>query len=627
VAALSVERRLAAILSADVVGYSRLMGADEEGTLRALHACRAVIDHEITRHHGRVFGSAGDSVIAEFPSAVEAVRCAIAIQETVERQDGVLPEERRMRLRIGVNLGDVIVDGANLMGDGVNVAARLEAIAEPGAVYLSGTAFDHVEGKLDRPLGFVGEKRFKNIARPVRVYRVHGTPGAGARRRPVLRYAAALRGAWLLLALPVLVALGAIAWFLYVQPAMQERSFREATALPLPDKPSIAVLPFANLSGDPAQEYFADGMTEALITDLSQVSGLFVIARSSMLTYKGQPIKVQTVGLEMGVRYVLEGSVQKAADRVRITAQLIDAQTGYHLWAERFERRLDDVFALQDEVTERIVAALEVRLTETERQGLARRYTQSIEAYDAYLRGRELLSQESAHGLLQARSIFERAIALDPGFAPAYAQLAYAYARDVSGVGELREMDLSRALELAERARALDDAIPLIHFVLAYVHRQHKNHAAAIRSLERALELDPNYADAYAFLSSVLSHAGRPDEGLEMIARAKRLNPAFTYGYFQADAFAYFAQKRYDEAAEALVESLSRNPSSVLSRVYLAASYANAGRLADAEWEVAELLTLDPGLSLQHVREWAPFTHPEPLGHLLDGLRSAGLPE
>jgi adenylate cyclase len=380
------------------------------------------------------------------------------------------------------------------------------------------------------------------------------------------------------------------------------------------------------MSGDPAQDYFSDGITDSLITDLSQVSGLFVIARNSAFIYKNRPANVQDVGREFGVRYVLEGSVQRAGERVRINAQLIDAANGFHVWAERYDRELEDVFALQDSVAEQIVTALEVQLTERERDGLNRRYTDSIEAYDYYLRGREEVSRESEQGLLRGRALFEKAIALDPGYAAAYAQLSYATARDVSGVTGARDADLARAFELAEQALMLDDTIPLVHFVIAYVHRQRREHAQAVAALDRALALDPNYADAYGLLGAVLSFAGRPDEGLETIEKAKRLNPAVT-GYLQADAFAYFALGHHEDAIDALGRSIERNPTSVLSRVFLAASYANAGRVGDAQWEVVEILTLDPALSIDRVREWVPFTTAEPLERMVDGLRLAGLPE
>jgi adenylate cyclase len=627
-ATLSVERRLAAILAADVVGYSRLMGEDESGTHARLKEHRKeLIDPAIAAHHGHMVKLTGDGALVEFGSVVDAVACAVEIQRNMALRNADVPESLRIQFRVGINLGDVIVDADDIYGDGVNVAARLEALAEPGGICVSDLVHRSVEAKIDVAFQDLGEQTLKNIAKPVRVYRVGIEPGAASVATKVLKPSRRRWLAVLPVGLVLVVAIGTLGWHFYLQPLLQERAFAEQTALPLPDKPSIAVLPFANMSGDPTQDYFSDGMTDSLITDLSQVSGLFVIARNSVVAYQDRPANAQEVGRELGVRYVLEGSVQRAAGRVRINAQLIDAATGYHLWAERFDRELEDVFALQDHVAERIVSALEVELTESERGSLVRRYTQSIEAYDHYLRGWDLASDESEEALLRSRAMFEKAIELDPDFAPAYAQLGYAMARDISGVTGERDADLARASELAEKALELDDTLPLVHFALAYVARQRQRPAEAIASLEKALALDPNYADAYAFLGCVLSFAGRPDEGLEMVEKAKRLDPAASVGYSQADAFAYFALARYEDAINVLTRSLGRNPTSVLSRIFLAASYANANRLADAEWEVAELLTLDPGLSIASVREWVPFTAPEPLGRMVSGLRKAGLPE
>jgi adenylate cyclase len=627
-AVASIERRLAAILSADVVGYSRLMGADESGTHARLKAHRKeLIDPTIAAHHGHIVKLTGDGALVEFGSVVDAVACAVEIQRAMVQRNGDVPEDQRIQFRVGINLGDVIVEADDIYGDGVNVAARLEAVAEPGGICISRLVQESVRGKLDVAFDDLGEQRLKNIAEPVRAYRVRLEPSDTGVR---LRSATSRRLRWtgaVAVGVILLLAIAVAGWRLYLQPVLQERAFSAQTALPLPDKPSIAVLPFANMSRDPEQEYFSDGITDSLITDLSQVSGLFVIARNSVFTYKGRPVNVQDVGRELGVRYVLEGSVQRVGDRVRINAQLIDAANGFHLWADRYDRELEDVFALQDEVTERIVSALEVELTESERQSLARRYTRSIEAYDYYLRGWYLVSDESEQGFERGRALFEKAIELDPEFAPAYAQLSYAMVRDVSGVTGARDADLAHAYELAQKALTLDDTIPLLHLVMAYVHRQRKEHPEAIRSLERALSLDPNYADGYGMLSSVLSFAGRPDEALATMEKAKRLNPASDYAYLQADAFAYFALGRYQDAINALTHAVERNPASVIGRVFLAAGYANLGRLAEAEWEVAEVLTLDPGVSLQDVREWAPFTTPMPRDRLLDGLRRAGLPE
>ena len=488
-AVASIERRLAAILAADVAGYSRLMGADEEGTLRTLNACRETIDRLIAEYHGRVFGGAGDSVIAEFTSAVEAVRCALAIQDTIEGQNAGRPHDRHMRFRIGVHLGDIMVEGANLFGDGVNIAARLEALAEPGSILISGTAFDQVEGKLDRAFEFAGERTVKNIARPVRLYRP-GVKRAGDGSRRILGAGALRRVGWPAVGLGMAMALGVIAWLMYMQPLRQERAFSETTALPLPDKPSIAVLPFDNLSGDSGQEYFSDGITDDLTTRLSHLSGLFVIARNTAFTYKGRAVNVQEVGRQLGVRYVVEGSVQKAGDRVRINAKLIDAATGFHLWAERFERELGDVFALQDQVTSDIVAALEVELSEAERRALAQRYTESVEAYDAFLQGWEQLWRGTHEANLRARDHFARATRLDPRFARAYANQALTYISETGLL--LPEGSLDQAYDLAQTAVALDASLPQVHWVLADVHVFRGELEQALTASNQVLALEPN---------------------------------------------------------------------------------------------------------------------------------------
>jgi adenylate cyclase len=408
----SVERRLAAILSADVEGYSRLMGDDEVATVRAITEYRGVIASAVTGHGGRVVDAPGDNVLAEFASVVDAVQCGVDIQRELESRNGELPASRRMRFRIGINLGDVIIEGERLYGDGVNIAARLESLAEGGGICLSGTAYDQIEGKLPFACEFRGEHAVKNIARPVRVYRLRLDPTGSA--APAKRGRARLiRGA--AIALGILVLLGAAGWS-----GWRWLRTPESAGLPLPDRPSVAVLPFTNLSQDPAQEYFSDGVTEDLITGLSKVSGLFVIARNSSFTYKGKPVKVGDVGRDLGVRYVLEGGVQRSGSRVRITAQLVDAATGYHIWAERYDREASDIFAVQDEVTQQIVRAMAVRLTEGERGRLGRAPTGVLEAYDLVLRGHEERNRTTREGNAEARRLFQKAIDLDPGYAAAY---------------------------------------------------------------------------------------------------------------------------------------------------------------------------------------------------------------
>ena len=622
-AILTVERRLAAILAADVVGYSRLMGADEEGTHARLKAHRRdLIDPAITAHRGHIIKLTGDGALVEFGSVVDAVGCALWIQRGMTLRNSEVPEEHRIQFRIGINLGDVIVEPDDIYGDGVNVAARLEALAEPGGICISRLVQESVRGKLDVTFDDLGEQPLKNIAEPVRVYRVRIDPGAVG---PAIRPAKPNGPGRLLVVsagLVLLIALGGAGWHLYLEPLLQERAFAQQTALPLPDKPSIAVLPFSNMSDDPAQAYFSDGITEDLITDLSRISGLFVIARNSVFTYKDKAVNVEDVARELGVRYVLEGSVRKAGNQVRINAQLIDGSTGFHLWAERFDRELADVFALQDEVAQRIVAALEIELSDVERATLAQRYTDNLEAYDLFLRGWERYWRSTEQSRLEARALFERAIELDPKFARAYANLALTYTGSSGGMGGT---SLDRAYELARTAIALDDSLPEVHWVMADVQLFRRQYAQALASVEKCIELDPNYADAHAERALVLMYAGKPNEALDELDRAMRLNPHYPFVYLNPLGQSHFALRRYQEAIDAFREGLRRNPTAQTQRMFLAASYAQAGRLDDARWEVAELLTLDPDFSLVQVPEVAPFEHPEPLDRLLDGLRKAGL--
>ncbi len=420
-----MERRLAAILAADVVGYSRLMEADEEATVSTLSTYREIIEGLVASHHGRVFGSAGDSVIAEFASPVEAVRCSVDIQRELEAHNVNLAEDRRMRLRIGVNLGDVIVEGDNLLGDGVNIAARLETLADPAGISLARSVFDQVKKQLNLGYEYLGEHEVKNIAEPVQVYRVLTEPEAAGK---VIGETKRATHSWKRVALAAAVVVligvaGAVTWLRPWEPRIEPASV-EHMAFPLPDRPSIAVLPFTNMSGDPEQDYFADGITDDLITDLSKISGLFVIARNSSFSYKGQQVKVRQVAEDLGVRYVLEGSVRRAGDQVRINAQLIDATTGGHLWADRYDGTLANVFALQDEVIGKIVSALAVNLAVNEEAQRAQFETDHSEAYDAFLQGWAHYQLRTPDDLAKSVPYFEEAIRVDGGYTRAHAALA-----------------------------------------------------------------------------------------------------------------------------------------------------------------------------------------------------------
>ena len=626
-----VERKLAAILSADVAGFSRLMEADEEASLRLLNAYREVVDGLIARHRGRVFGSAGDSVLAEFASAVEALRCAVQIQQELEKRNGELSQERRMRFRIGVNVGDVMIEGGNLFGDGVNVAARLQSLAEPGGICISRPAFDYVRGKLELEYEDLGEQRVKNIAEPVRTYRVRMgvAPGAGAamaEKKPGL--SPRLTAVVAVVLCTLLGAAGLILWSITQRPPSppEPTAEQQASALPLPEKPSIAVLPFDNLSGDAEQEYFSNGITEDIITELSRFPDLFVIARNSVFTYKGKPVKVQQVGRELGVRYVLEGSVRKADQRVRISAQLVDATTGHHLWAERYDRLLEDVFAVQDEITQKIVAALAVEMTVAERRRSLRKETENLEAYDYLLRGRGQFFRFTREANDKAKEMYRQAIELDPSYARAYANLAIAHLNDWRlGWSESRPQSLERALELAQRAVALDDSVPVGHAALGDAYLWTKRYERAVAEFERALSLNPNDADGYRHLAGVLTWAGRPEEALVQIRKAMRLNPNHPFIYLWELGHAYFVMEWYEEAIEALTSLKERNPDFWPAYVYLAASHARLGQMDAARAELAETLKLNPGLDLAWAKPKLPYKDPADLERLLAALGQAGL--
>jgi adenylate cyclase len=520
----NVERKLTAILSADVKGYSRLMGEDEVGTLRMLTAYREVTDALIQQHRGRIVGTAGDSILAEFASAVDAVQCAVDIQQALKTRNAALPSERRMEFRIGINVGDVIVEGPQIYGDGVNISARLEALAEGGEICLSGTVYDQVENKLVLGYEYLGEQTVKNIAKPVRVYRVRLAREA-------------------------------------VAPPVREKDEVTVPSLALPDKPSIAVLPFVNLSSDPEQEYFSDGMTEDLITDLSKLSGLFVSSRYSVFTYKGKAVKVQEVSRELGVRYVLEGSVRKVGDRILITAQLVDATTGGHVWAERYDRPLQDLFALQEEVRRKIVAHLALRLTDEEQEQLQRAYTPHPEAYDATVRAWAYLYRFTPDANAQARQLCEQALALDPTYGVAYAVLGWTYFMEWVLQWSQDPQALERAFELARKAIALDDSLPPAHELLGWTYLwKNKQHEQAIAEVKRAIAHGPNWFSSYASLGRILNYAGRPEEAIGFGEQARRFSPRTPIYYLPVLSEAAYLLGRYEEAIATYKQILTLMP-------------------------------------------------------------------
>ena len=625
-----LERKLTAILYADVAGYSRLTGEDEEGTHRALSAYLDAITASIEKYNGTVLHFAGDAVLADFATVSDALICAAAVQQDLKERNKDLPDDRKVQFRIGVNLGEVIVDRNEIYGDGVNVAARLESLAEPGGICISDSVHTAVGNKLPLEYEFIGEQEVKNIAKPVRAYAAKLKPGAvlpapSARpkaQRPMHHVMAATAAAAVLV-----IGAGLIAWWQPWQ-TREEPASLERMAFPLPDKPSIAVLPFDNLSGDPEQEYFSDGMTDDLITDLSKISGLFVIARNSTFAYKGKPVKVRQVAEELGVRYVLEGSVRKVKDRVRINAQLIDAQTGGHVWAERFDRDYKDVFALQDEVIGKIVAALAIELTDAEQTLLSRRRTDNLEAYDYYLR-----AERRRHGWSdrvgrsrEVLSLYERAIALDPMFADAYVGLAMMAAHVWRhGGGALPgPMARKRAYEAASKALSLDPRSSRAYSVLAILQATDSQHEQAIASAQKAVTLNPNDAEAYVWLSRVLIYAGKHAEALSAVETAFRFNPKPPPYLYAELGSALFWNRQYEKAIEPLEKARSAG---VRYFNTLAMTYAQLGRVDEARAVVDEIRKRVPFVNLNYYRVLSNLKRKEDLEHRIALLRRAGVPE
>jgi adenylate cyclase len=590
-----LERKLTAILCADVHGYSRLMGQDEEATLRTLSSHRKVIDSLIERHRGRFVNSAGDSVLAEFVSVVNAVQYAVEIQNTLKADNAEVAPERRMQFRIGVNLGDVMVEGGQIYGDGVNVAARLESLAEPGGICISGFVHDQVKGKLALNYQDLGTQQVKNIAEPVRVYRVLsevGEPAPGQHPRDARQYLR--RGVSSLAGIAIVV--GTIFLVLHVsfKPPHTHASIPPppnpmlpSAALTLPDKPSIAVLPFTNMSDDREQEYFSDGITDDLITDLSRLPDLFVIARDSTFTYKGKPTKLQDISRELGVKYVLEGGVQKAADQVRITVQLADATTGTELWAERYDGRLRNVFALQDQIVRKIVTTLHLQLTLAQQGFLITRTTDNFEAYDDLLRGLHYLFTFTTDGNAKARLMFEKAIALDPNYAEAYTDLGWNYLLGEDLLLSPDPKGLELAVQMGQQAIARDESNPRPHGLLTALYIRKGQYDQAASEAQRSIALDPNYAQGYEQLAFAMDYMGKPAEAVVAAEKAIRLDPLYV-AYLSPLGVAYTLLGRYEEAIPVLKRDLAFDDY-LWDHVYLVWDYSELGQEDAARAELVEV--------------------------------------
>jgi len=578
-----LQRRLAAILSADVVGYSRLMGIDEAGTLSRLNALRReLFDPTIAVHSGRIVKLMGDGALVEFASAVDAVTCAIEIQRQLRERAG--DEADPIQFRIGINVGDIIIEGDDIIGDGVNVAARIEGIAEPGGISISEDAWRQVQGKVTANFVDIGEHTLKNIARPVRIYQAD---------------------------------------FVGTAATLSDSS---ALMPSVSDKLSIAVLAFTNMSGDPEQEYFSDGISEDIITDLSKLSQLRVIARNSSFTYKGGPVDVKRVGRDLSVHYVLEGSVRKAGNRVRVTSQLIDATNGMHIWADRFDRDLTDIFAVQDELTKEIISALKVKLTPEQKDRLVRKSTIGLEAYNLFLRGRELALLHTKSNNAEARVILERAISFHPDFAAAHAYIALTRLNDyLIGGGDAANHGLKTGLEIATRAVAMDDEDPHAHFVLSMAMLWHREYDNALSEVLLCLRLAPSSAEGNLQLALVQYYGGDYSSAIDTLNAYMQIDPFYPGLALYFLAQAQHSLEQFDAAAATLKRRLERDRNSETSYALLASCCGHLGQIDEGRAAWAEVVRIAPDFSIE--RRWGslPFRNANDYARRIEGLRKAGL--
>jgi len=682
-----VKRKLAAILSADVKGYSRLMGKDEKGTVRTLNAYKGVMTNLIQQHRGRVVDAPGDNVLAEFGSVVDAVECAVEIQKDLKTRNAELPQNRRMEFRIGVNLGDVIEDGEQILGDGVNIAARLESLSDAGGICISGTAFDHVRNKLNLGYKYLGEQTVKNIALPVRVYKVLMEPEeagkvVGEKKAKTKQWQMATMG--LVIGVIVVVAVIVI-WKFYTPPAPQpevtskekltvpqpekpsaaiptapapsaetapkekvtpplpekvtkpapppapkmEIASKDKMAFPLPDKPSIAVLPFVNMSGDPKQEFLCDGITEEITTALTKVRQLFVISRQSTFSYKGNPVKVKQVSEELGVRYVLEGSVQKSGDRIRINAQLIDALKGHHIWAERYDRDLTDLFALQDDITMKVLRAIQVKLTEGEFVFKAEKYFRGKQGRDCYLKmaeARGYLRGFNIDDVRVARRITEEMVEMCPENPMSYVMLASVHLLEYwVDTGKSPRESIEKGMEQAQKALAMDDSLWAVHGILSRFYTLKREYEKSIAEGERAVALDPGGAEVNLIYGASLTLGGRPEEAIPVLQKALRLDPLGSASIFLQLGMALRMTGKFEEAVSAFRKTLQRAPDNIIAHLGLAATYSVMGREEEARSEAAEVLRINPKFSVDSYAKRLTFKDQSQIDDVVNALRKAGL--
>jgi TolB-like protein/class 3 adenylate cyclase len=633
-------RKLTTILSADVAGYSRLMGEDEAATVKTLEQYKQIMSDLIRQHRGRVVDSPGDNLLAEFTSVVDAVQCAVATQKELQACNAALPENRKMQFRIGVNLGDVIEEESRIYGDGVNIAARLESLSDPGGICISKTAFDQIETKLPLGYEFLGEQEVKNIAKPVGAYRVLMEPRvtlaeAKAPKVSIWRNKTVLATALVL----VVAIIGAGVWNFFLRAPDIELVSRGKMASPFPNLPSIAVLPFTNMSEDPNQEYFSDGISEDIITDLSKISGLIVIARNSSFAYKGKSVNVQQIGQDLQVRYLLEGSVRKAGDQMRINAQLIDASNGQHMWAERYDGKLDDVFALQDKITRKIISALALKLTASEEKAVAEKGTDNLQAYDEFLKGWQGYRLLTKAGFAEAKIHLEKAVELDPEFARAYAALAVLYWKAVQlaapelrqglGLTNPRELGAVKAKPNFLLKKAMKKPTALAHGLMSQFYLFRYQHDEAIAEIERAVAMDPNDPELYAWMSEIYWLIGKNNEAIESAKLGLRLDPNNPTIYLRQLGKSYLPDGNLEESLQVLERAKRLNPE-LSGSVALPESiiYGIQGRNEEARtaYDIFLKSRMSPVRNLNDILLYYPFRDPKKLGRIAEALIKAGAP-
>jgi adenylate cyclase len=627
-----VKRKLTAILSADVKGYRRLMGEDEVATLKTLSAYFQIMATLIQKHQGKVLNIAGDNLLADFESVVDAVQCGVEIQKELRTKNAELAEGRRVEFRIGVNLGDVIREGDTIYGDGVNIAERVQSLADAGGICISGTAFDHVRNKLDLGYKYLGEQTVKNITLPVRVYKVLMEPEAagkviGEKKVKPRQWKNAAIG---LVVVVIVVIAAAVIWKFYSPTAPKtEVATKEKMAFPLPDVPSIAVLPFVNMSGDPKQEFLSDGISEEIITALSKIRALFVISRQSTFSYKGKPVKVKQVSEELGVRYVLEGSVQRSADRIRITAQLVDALTGRHIWAERYDRPITDLFALQDEITMKILTAIQVKLTEGEQASTEfgkYRGKLGLDCHLKILEGYKYFHGWNIESTRVARRIAEEAMTMCPEAPGAYVLMGWVHYMEYwMGIGKSPQESIEKGIELAQKALAMDDSIAAAHGLLCLLYGFKRECDKSIAEGERAVALDPGGTFAHQYYAASLMYSGRPEEAIPVYQKAIRLDPVGSTTLYHAFGNALRMSGRFEEAVSACKKALQLAPDSIQGHILLTLTYSLMGREEEARIEAAEVLRINPKFSVDNFAKRLPYKDRSETDKVINGLRKAGL--